>query len=144
MSLVGLADFVGGKFALPENPVMRGNLSGLADFVGGKFAVPENTVLRGSLGNVGNFVPSAPMWPIPQNSVIQDWTAAGMSGCGCGCDQGMGQLSLSSITAPFTTAFADLSTAVSTGSFSSLTTTDYLVLGGSAFALFLLFGKKGR
>lgn len=56
----------------------------------------------------------------------------------------MGQLSLASFTAPFTNAFTDVQTAISTGSIASITTEDWLVLGGSAAALWMLFGKKGR
>jgi hypothetical protein len=147
---IGLADFVAGQFALPENPVMRG----MGDFVNGQFAVPENPVLRG-LGRVGNFVPSAPMWPIPQNSVITAWRGAGMSGlgcggakddCGCGCSggKGMGQVTLTTFTAPFTTAFTDIGAAFAAGSVSPLTTEDWMVILGSAAAFYYLFAKGGH
>lgn len=147
---INLGDFVNGEFAVPENTVMRG----LGDFVNAAFAVPENTIMRG-LGHVGNFVPSAPMYPVPQNSVLADWRAAGMSGlgcggssssggCGCGCDKGMGQLSIATFTAPFTTAFTDIGAAFAQGSFAPLTSTDWLVIGGSAAAFFWLFNKSGH
>jgi hypothetical protein len=141
---INLGDFVAAQYALPENPITRG----MGDFVSAQFAEPENPILRG----MGNLVPTAPMYPIQPNSVIGAWRAAGMSGCGashddcgCGCSGGgMGQVSLSTFTAPFTTAFTDLSTAVSTGSFAAMTMEDWLVIGGSALGLFMLFGgKKG-
>jgi hypothetical protein len=146
---INLGDFVAAQYAVPENPIVRG-MGDLRDFVGAQFAVPENPIMRG----VGNLVPTAPMYPIQPNSVIGAWRAAGMSGvgcgashddCGCGCSGGgMGQVTLASFAAPFTTAFTDIGTAFSTGSLTPLTMTDWLVLGGSAFALFYMFGKKGR
>lgn len=148
---IGLADFVAGQFAVPENPVVRG----MGDFVGGQFAVPENPVIRG-LGRVGNFVPSAPMWPVPQNSVISAWRGAGMSGlgcggakkddCGCGCSggSGMGQVTLSTFVTPFTTAFTDIGAAFNQGSIAPLTTTDWLVIGGTVVAAYYLFAKSGH
>lgn len=146
-----IGDFVGGAFAVPENPVLRG----MGDFVGGKFALPENVVMRGQLGvGMGNLTPSAPMYPIPQNSVITAWREAGMSGvgdCGCGCNgaddgcgKGMGQVTFASLTAPFTTAFTDLSTAISTQSISVLTMEDWLILAGTAYAAYAVFGGSKR
>jgi hypothetical protein len=144
---INLGDFVHAQYALPENPIMRG----LGDFVGARFAVPENPVIRG----MGNLVPTAPMYPIIPNSVIGAWRGAGMSGlgcggkkdddCGCGCSGGgMGQVSLSTFTAPFTTAFTDIGAAFQAGSFSSITMQDWLVIGGSALAFVYLFNKGGH
>jgi hypothetical protein len=154
---VGLRDFVPGAFAVPENPVMRG-MAGLMDFVPGAFAVPENPVMRGQ--GVGNLVPSAPMYPIPANSVITAWKGAGMAGlgcgsskddCGCGCGghkSGMGDTCVGPVCwSGVTTAFTDLSTAVTSMSLTPLTSTDFMYLGGTAVAAWLLlgmFGKKGR
>ena len=145
-----LGDFVGGAFALPENPVLRG----MGDFVDGKFALPENVVMRGQMGvGMGSLLPSAPMYPIPQNSVITAWREAGMSGvgCGCGCNgaddgcgKGMGQVTFSSITAPFTTAFTDLSTAISTQSIAPLTTEDMIILALTGYAAYAVFGGSKR
>jgi len=161
MSLIGVGvrDFVPGLFALPENPVMRGQgVGSLRDFVNGSFAVPENPVMRG----VGNLVPSAPMYPIPQNSVISAWRGAGMSGlgcggsssdCGCGCGggsqgRGMGDVCVGPVCwSGITTAFTDLSTAATSMSLTPLTSTDFMYLGGTALAAWVLlgmFGKKGR
>ena len=147
MSLIGMNDFVAARFAVPENPIMRGaGVGSLRDFVAGKYVVPENPVMRGA--GVGNLVPSAPLYPIPQNSVLTAWNNAGLSGCGggCGCDScgghGMGQTTLSTFTAPFTQAWTDLTAAFATGgSFSSLTQEDWLVIGGTGLALWYLLAK---
>jgi hypothetical protein len=146
---INLGDFVAAQYAEPENPIVRG-MGDLRDFVGAQFAEPENPIVRG----MGNLVPTAPMYPIQPNSVIGAWRAAGMSGvgcgashddCGCGCSGGgMGQVSLSTFTAPFTTAFADIGAAFTAGSFTSITTEDWLVIGGTALALFYMFNKGGH
>jgi hypothetical protein len=143
-----LRDFVPGSWPVPQTPV---SLNGLRDFVAGKYPVPQVPVV--TTAGMNSLVPSSPTgMVIPNNSVMAAWNGAGMSGLGCGdscgcggkCGGGMGQLSLTSITAPFTTAFTDVQTAISTGSISSITGEDWLVIGGSAAALWLLFGKKGR
>jgi hypothetical protein len=153
MSLIGLRDFVGGQFAVPENPVMRGQgVGSLRDFVGGSFVVPENPVMRG----VGNFVPSGPMWPIPANSVITAWKGAGMAGlgcgssksdCGCGCGGHSSGMGTFDPIGAFTTAIADAGTALSTMSLAPITGTDWMVLGGSAAVIYLIadsLSKGGR
>ena len=145
MSLIGmnaLRDFVPGSYPVPQNPVLAGQ--GMGDFVAGSFPVPQVPVIT-SPGGMSSLVPSSPTGMIiPNNSVMSAWNGAGMSGCGGGCGGGMGQLSLTSITAPFTNAFTDVQTAISTGSIASITGEDWLVLGGTAAALWMLFGKKGR
>ena len=142
--LTSLRDFVPAK-------VVPGQLlvTGMGDLVNGK-VVPGYLLTSG----MSSLVPSSPTGlTIQPNSVMSAWNGAGMSGIGCGGDcgcggscggHGMGQLSLSSITAPFETAFTDIQTAISTGSLTPLTTQDYLVIGGTAVGLWLLFGKKGR
>ena len=152
MSLIGmnaLRDFVPGSYPVPQNPVLAGQ--GMGDFVAGSFPVPQVPVIT-SPGGMSSLVPSSPTGMIiPNNSVMSAWNGAGMSGCGgggCGCGGGcgggMGQLSLTSITAPFTNAFTDVQTAISTGSIAPITGEDWLVLGGTAAALWFMFGKKGR
>jgi hypothetical protein len=64
--VVGIGDFVNGKFVVPQNPVL--DAQGIGDFVPGAFAVPQNPV--------------------------RDAMGLGDCGCGCGnCGHGMGQLS---------------------------------------------------
>lgn len=103
-SLVGvgmLAEFVPASFTLPENPIVR---NGVGDFVNARFAVPQNPILDAGLGDfvaasyalpqnpildagVGDFVPTAPMYPIQKNSVLQASGMSGLGSCGgsCGC-----------------------------------------------------------
>ena len=68
----GLADFVAANFALPQNPVV----TGMGDFVGAKFAVP------GYFGDsgLGDLVDTAPMYPLHENSVLEEARNLGMAG----------------------------------------------------------------
>ena len=86
-----LSDFVNGAFTVPQNPV---GLAGLADFVAGRFSVPYT--------GMGDVVPSAPMYFIDSNSVLEGAQAMGLAGCGakhgdcgCGCSGGgMGDINV--------------------------------------------------
>jgi hypothetical protein len=82
VSDAGLGDFVGGRFAVPQNPVA---LAGLADFVAARFTLPQNPV---SDAGIGDLVDTAPMYPLHENSVLEESERLGLSGlgdCGCGC-----------------------------------------------------------
>jgi hypothetical protein len=152
MSLMSLRDFVPGSFPVPQTPVVLSGMGSLRDFVPGSFPVPQTPVV---LSGMSSLVPSSPTGlTIQGNSVLSAWQGAGMSGvrgmgcggkrddCGCGCGGGMGQLSLTSISAPFTTAFADLQAAISAGSITPLTMTDWAVIGGTVWAAWFLLKKK--
>ena len=70
---------------------MRIGLGYLGDFVPGKFALPQNPVLDAMRGvGLGDFVPGR--FVVPQNPVLD---ASKYAGCGCGCGgscSGMGQI----------------------------------------------------
>jgi hypothetical protein len=150
LGMNSLRDFVPAK-VVPGSLLTTGmsGRRGVADFVNGQ-VVPGYLLSTG----MSALTPSAPTgMTIPNNSVITQWNAAGMSGCddGCGCGgkcggcgSGMGQLSLTSITAPFTQAWTDIQAAISAGSISPLTGEDWLVIAGTAAAAWWMFGKKGR
>lgn len=143
MSLMSLRDFVPAK-------VVPGALlvTGMGDFLGAQVA-PGFLLTPG----LNSLVPSSPTGlAIQPNSVIGAWNGAGMSGlgcggskkddCGCGCGGGMGQISLTSISAPFTTAFADVQAAISGGTLSPITMTDWAVIAGSAWGFWYLLLRK--
>ncbi|MBF6570555.1 MAG: hypothetical protein IVW54_16935 [Candidatus Binataceae bacterium] len=137
VSDAGLGDFVGGSFAVPQNPV---SLAGLADFVAAHFTVPQNPV---SDAGMGDFVDTAPMYPLHENSV-NEAVAAGIGlgglgagsdcGCGCGghggCGGGMGDIS---------SFISDQWTKIQAGDIATIA----LWGGGALLLAFLLFGRSG-
>lgn len=130
----GIGDFVRGKYALPQNPVVPG---GMGDFVVGAFSVPQTPVGAG----IGDLVPGAfsvpetpvgmgyllsneALWPVPQNSVIEAFNSGGISydsgvsglgcagGCGGKCKSqcgGCGMQGLGTIQTDLTQFMTDLS-----------------------------------
>lgn len=133
-----LADFVAANFALPQNPVLTGG--GLSDFVAGKFAVPG---YYGESG-LGDFVSTSPMYPLHDNSVIEEAQNLGMAGlaagsdCGCGCSghggcgggmSGLGDISSFISNQMSLLASGDVATIAMWG-------------GGALLIAFLLFGSR--
>lgn len=125
----GLRDFVPGRFAVPQNPIVPG----LSAFVPGRFVLPQVPVVtmqRNSLGEfvpaqytlpqnpitdaigIGDLTPTAPLYPIPENSVLQGAQDMGLAGlgCGCGCGGNCGGCGggMSGISDDFTQLVADL------------------------------------
>lgn len=94
----GMGEFVPGSFVVPENPVMRG----MGDFVPGAFVVPQQPA------GIGDFAPSMAMYAWPENSVLAQYRAGGISqsgglgslGCGgsCGCGGTCGHGGLGALT----------------------------------------------
>jgi hypothetical protein len=82
--MAGLRDFVGARFAVPQNPILDAGLSGLREFIDASFTLPQNPVITSGMGD---FAPTGSMYPIPQNSVLQYAGLAGLRAgdCGCGC-----------------------------------------------------------
>lgn len=139
----GLGDFVGASYAVPQNPILdaMGGGTGLAEFVAANFTLPQNPILDAGMGDM---VGTAAMYPIPINSVlqeVQDGAGLGDCGCGCGGDGGCGG-GLGTLT-------DDISSFIST-QWASIQAGDMATIalwGGGALLLgFLLFGmpKGGR
>jgi hypothetical protein len=141
-----LRDFVPAK-VVPGTLLTTGmsGRRGTGDFVNGQ-VVPGYLLSSG----MSALTPSSPTGiAIQPNSVMAAWNGAGMSGCGgdCGCGgscggHGMGQLSLTSITAPFSQAWTDIQAAITAGSITPLTGQDWLVIAGTAWAAWFLMKKK--
>ena len=78
---VGMGDFAPGRFTVPQVPV---GMSGLGDCAPGRFTVPQVPV------GMSGLITNSPLYPIPQNSVIQGFNqggvsySGGISGLGCG------------------------------------------------------------
>jgi hypothetical protein len=151
-SLGALADFVGGSFVVPENPVMRGQ--GVGDFVAGRFVVPQTPVGMSGRRGVGDFAPgafsvpqtpvgmgylldNAPLYAITPNSVIADYNANGIQyaggltglGCGGGCSSSCGKCGMSgrrgmSGTGMLSADWSQLIADLSEGNISSALTAD--------------------
>lgn len=120
-----LADFVDGAFTVPQNPV---GLAGLADFVAGRFAVPFT--------GMGDITPSAPMYFIDTNSVLEGAMAMGLAGCGekhgdcgCGCGGGMGDIN---------TEWTKIQSDISTGNYTGIITDTLFSIPIWAYGLGLL------
>jgi hypothetical protein len=122
----GVGDFVPGKFALPQNPVLV-RRNGMGDFMRAAFAVPQSPVGMGHLGCGGN--------------------------CNCGpCNGGMGQTTTGTgATATSTTATSiDLSLEgvgiASALGITSVAIPNWVFYGAGAVGVFALMsgGSKRR
>jgi hypothetical protein len=140
----GTGDFVWARYVVPQNPVSDAQQRltpmcasgcgskkrGTGDFVPGLFAVPQDPVSdanRQAARALGTLVPSAPMYPIPENSVLAAFQAQGLAGlgcgcqgdncssCGCGCGGGLGQVS---------TELSQIGTDISAGNWAQALGTD--------------------
>lgn len=137
----GLAEFVAANFALPQQPAGLGRL---ADFVGAKFAVP------GYFGDsgLGDLVDTAPMYPLHDNSVLEEARNLGMAGlaagsdCGCGCNGHGGCGGGMSGLGDFSSFISDQMNKIAAGDVATIA----MWGGGALLVAFFLFGtrKGGR
>ena len=78
-----LREFVPATWTIPENPFLGPGMAGLAEFVPGSFTLPPQPAGIGAFvdasftlppqpAGVGDLVSTMPMYPIPQNSVLQN------------------------------------------------------------------------
>ena len=104
-----LRDFVPAAFSLPPQPA---GIGGLRDFVAAAFTLPPQPA------GIGTFVPTASMWPITQNSVLEGSDQMtyvnglghlhGAGDCGCGGSCGGCGHGMSGISTDITQLFNDL------------------------------------
>jgi hypothetical protein len=137
----GLGEFVSANYTLPQNPIldaMSGG-TGLSEFVFANFTLPQNPILD---AGVGDMVDTAPMYPIPINSVMQEVESGGLGDCGCGCggDGGCGG-GLGALTDDISSFFSTQWANIQAGDMTTIA-----LWGGGALVLALLLfsGGKGR
>jgi hypothetical protein len=134
---IGIGEFVGARFPIPQNPIL--GVNGLGEFVPARFPIPQNPV-----GGMGDFAPAC--FPVPQNPI----GLSGLGGdCGCGCNgagtcktgmEGLGDI-MNSVTDTISSAYDSAKATVDEALGGNTAT--YLMVGGAIVVGYFLLSRGG-
>lgn len=141
---IGVGDFVGARFPIPQNPII--GVNGLGEFVPAYFPIPQNPINAGMRG-MGDFAPAC--FPVPQNPIGLSGFAGLLGDCGCGCNgagtcktgmEGLGVI-LDDVQTSITSAYDSAKASVDEALGGNGST--YLMVGGAIVVGYFLLARGG-